>query len=246
MTTTAMPGAYLAALAALPRVPPDTLLQGRPLVVVAPHPDDESLGLGGLLAAAQKLGGGVSVIFLTDGEGSHIGSPTFTPDRLAAVRREEARAALAVLGIPAACAHFFSLGDTRLRALPDAERESAQRRLRALVPAKALVCVTAPTDPHGDHQAASALVCSMAWDEGITVMHYPVWTWAAPPGTLPADAPRGFRIDIARELPRKRLAVAAHRSQHGGMIDDAVEAFTLSPEFLDMLLRPTETLTWPT
>lgn len=246
MSVVASASGYLAALDALPLVSPETLLDHRPLVVIAPHPDDESLGLGGLLAAARERSHGITVIFLTDGEGSHVGSPTFPPERLAALRRGEAVAALAALGIAEIHAHFLSLGDTRLARLPPAERASAGNRVRALVPSGALVCVTASTDPHGDHQAASALVRSVAWDGGITVMHYPVWTWAASPEALPVESPKGFRIDIARYLPLKRLAVAAHRSQHGGVIDDAVEAFELSPAFLDRLVSPMETLTWPT
>ncbi len=44
-----------------------------PIVVLAPHPDDESLGCGALLAAA-FAGKGARVVCLTDGSGSHPGS----------------------------------------------------------------------------------------------------------------------------------------------------------------------------
>ena len=46
------------------------------LVVVAAHPDDESLGTGGLIAAAHDAGLAVYVVLLTAGEGSHPDSPT--------------------------------------------------------------------------------------------------------------------------------------------------------------------------
>jgi LmbE family N-acetylglucosaminyl deacetylase len=246
MTVAATVGGYLEGLQRLPLMSPADLLAGRPLVVVAPHPDDESLGLGGLIAAAAALGNGVSVIFLTDGEGSHVGSPTFPPERLARLRRSEATAALAALGVPPECGHFLALGDTRLSILSSPGRLAAMDRMQAIAPPDALVCVTALTDPHGDHQGASALVRDTAWKAPVTVMHYPVWTWNASPGALPATAPEGFRIDVPPYLAMKRNAVAAHRSQHGGVIDDAVEAFELSAEFVDRLVGPTETLTWPT
>jgi LmbE family N-acetylglucosaminyl deacetylase len=240
-----VPEDYLQGLRRLPLVSPETLLAGRHLVVVAPHPDDESLGMGGLIAAAQEIGAGVTVVFLTDGEASHVGSPTYPPSRLAAVRRAEAATALAALGVPAISAHFMGLGDARLAHLAAYERAAAMQNLQALVQPSSLVCVTAPTDPHGDHQAASALVKDIPWDASIAVMHYPVWTWTAPLAELPTRVPDGFRIDISPWLPRKRIAVAAHRSQHGGVIVDATQAFELAPAFVERLSTGTETLTWP-
>jgi LmbE family N-acetylglucosaminyl deacetylase len=245
VTAPPAPEGYLGALRCLPVVTPEALLAGRHLVVVAPHPDDESLGMGGLIAAAQELGAGVTVVFLTDGEASHVGSTTYPPSRLALVRRAEATAALGALGVPGACAHFMALGDARLPNLPALDRTAAMQHLHALVHPSSLVCVTAPTDPHGDHQAASALVQDIPWDWSVAVMHCPVWTWSAPAEALPARTPDGFRIDIAPWLSRKTMAVAAHRSQHGGVIEDATEAFELDPRFVAQLLTTTETLTWP-
>lgn len=46
----------------------------RRLVIVAPHPDDETLGCGLLIAAAVRAGVRVAVIALTDGQASHPGS----------------------------------------------------------------------------------------------------------------------------------------------------------------------------
>jgi LmbE family N-acetylglucosaminyl deacetylase len=238
-------GGYLGALRTLPLVTPGALLAGRHLVVVAPHPDDESLGMGGLIAAAQESGAGVTVVFLTDGEASHIGSATYPPWRLAAVRRAEAAAALDALGVPATSAHFMGLGDARLPDLSAYERAAAMEDLQTLVQPSSLVCVTAPTDRHGDHQAASALIQAVPWDWSVTVMHYPVWTWNASEEDLPDRAPDGFRIDISPWLSRKRNAVVAHRSQHGGVIADATESFELDAGFVERLLMTTETLTWP-
>ena len=44
-----------------------------PALVAAPHPDDETLGCGGLLLARHARGVPASVVFLTDGAGSHQG-----------------------------------------------------------------------------------------------------------------------------------------------------------------------------
>lgn len=243
VTTTECSTGYLDGLRRLPLMSPATLLAGRHLVVVAPHPDDESLGLGGLLAAAASEGAGATVIFLTDGEASHVGSPTYPPPRLAQVRRGEAIDALAALGIPASAAHFLGLGDGRL---PSLDSSQVVQRLGELLPdVPTLLCVTADTDPHGDHRAASKFVRLLPARDATEVMLYPVWTWAVPETGLPDVAASGVRIDIANYLPAKRRAVAAHRSQQGLVVHDAREAFVLAPEFLDRFLGPTETLIWP-
>lgn len=60
-----------------------TLLQlmqgGQRLVVVAPHPDDEVLGCGGLIAAARAAGVPVLIIALTDGEQAYPDEPGWHP-----------------------------------------------------------------------------------------------------------------------------------------------------------------------
>ena len=72
---------------------------GGPLIV-APHPDDEVLGCGGLLAQVGGL-----VVAVTDGEASHPGSTVHGPGRLAELRRAETAAALAALGRPETVVH---------------------------------------------------------------------------------------------------------------------------------------------
>ena len=76
------------------------------LLVVAPHPDDETLGAGGLMQRVREMGGRVHVVYLTDGDGypegvqveDHVESPTARDYRgYGRRRRAEARAALNTL-----------------------------------------------------------------------------------------------------------------------------------------------------
>ena len=85
----------------IPAVAASVLLRGRPLLVLAPHPDDESLGCGALLAQA-FAGVGAHVACLTDGAASHPGSRLVPPDQLAAIRRAEVLDAVAPLAGPRA------------------------------------------------------------------------------------------------------------------------------------------------
>ena len=95
--------------AGLARLPAVRAVAGR-LVVLAAHPDDETLGAGGLIAAAARAGATVTVLIATDGAASHPDSPTYRPDELAALRRRE---------VTAAVAHLAPRADLRLLDLPD-------------------------------------------------------------------------------------------------------------------------------
>ena len=101
-------GALLAAASATPTEP--TTIEvgaGEHLVVVAPHPDDETLGAGGLIRRVIERGGTVRVIFVTAGDGyveavaQETGRPRPRPAEYVAYgerRLREARLALRELG----------------------------------------------------------------------------------------------------------------------------------------------------
>src|SRR4051794_35115145 len=70
-----------------------------PTLVIAPHPDDEVLGCGGVIAPLKQAEIPVQVIIASDGSASHPGSTTYPPAVLAALRRAESEAGLAILGV---------------------------------------------------------------------------------------------------------------------------------------------------
>jgi LmbE family N-acetylglucosaminyl deacetylase len=96
------------------------------LLVVAPHPDDETLGAGGLMQRVLAGGGDAAVVYLTNGDGypegvrveDHIASPTARDYRGYGDKRErEARAALSILHIRPAHATFLGFPDGGLSTL---------------------------------------------------------------------------------------------------------------------------------
>lgn len=90
------------------------------LLVVAPHPDDGTLGAGGLIQRVLRAGGAVQVVFMTSGDGfpagviaaRHIPQPTMRDYRAYGVlRQDEARRALGTLGVHAEDVLFLGFPD---------------------------------------------------------------------------------------------------------------------------------------
>ena len=188
------------------------------LLVIAPHPDDESLGCGGLVQHALAAGAAVRVIIVTDGDNNpwpqrrlekiwHIDAAAQA--RWGARRRAEAREAVAVLGIDVAHVEFLGwpdLGVTR-RLLEEGEAMIADfaQRLTDFDP----TWIAAPTlaDTHPDHSAIRlALEAAVARSDGKgRVLGY---------GIHGDSAQADLRLPLSEALlQRKREAVLCHRSQ---------------------------------
>lgn len=78
----------------------DLVPPGSRAVVIAPHPDDEVLGCGGLLQRLAEAGRTLQLISVTDGSASHPGSDRWPVQRLSVVRPQESAEALRRLGLP--------------------------------------------------------------------------------------------------------------------------------------------------
>lgn len=198
------------------------------IVVVAPHPDDESLGCGGLIASARRRDIVVWVIFVTDGTGSHRHSPTVSSARLAALRRREALHALAVLGVRACYVRRLGMKDRFVpRSLPGMAAAAAQARRLLQDLAPTLLVRPSTCDAHGDHKASAAI-----WRQAATPLsalrqiEYVVW-----PGRL-SPTGRRLMLDISPVLLLKRRAIHAHCSQRGLVVRDDPLGFILPSALL--------------
>ncbi|SFP68032.1 PIG-L deacetylase family protein [Tranquillimonas alkanivorans] len=224
--------ALLDAVATAPRIGVEELLHGHTaLVVVAPHPDDETLGCGALMHDAARLGVPVHVVCLTDGSASHPNSLRWPPPRLAARREAELRAAVTRLAPTAqvTCLRYPDCG------LPsDAEAGPCTAALIRLIPPGALVTVTWEGDPHEDHVSAARLVGQAAAQVPCALRAYPIWGRFRPCAT-----PRGpVRVEASAEAQAaKREALACHATQMTALIDDDPKGFVMKAEhqrhFLD-------------
>jgi LmbE family N-acetylglucosaminyl deacetylase len=213
-------------------------------LILAPHPDDESLGCGGLIAACVAAGRPPLVVILTDGAGSHPNSREFPPDRLRALRAQEARTAVAHLNLPPSRVVFLNQPDT---ATPHSgpNFDAIVTQLTALMHMqKTCTAILAPWqhDPHCDHEAASLIAAAAAKRTGTRHIAYPVWGWTLPPDTsVPEQPTTGWRFDIETFLPAKRQAIQSHQTQYGQLITDDPTGFQLPPSLLSAFDTPFET-----
>ena len=216
---------------------------GRRILAVAPHPDDDVIGCAGTLARSRSAGDAICVIYATDGAASHLGSASYPPERLRDVREAEALAGLAALGLPPHVARFLREPDGALCATPEA-RARFDAALRAAIAAFAPTCVLSPwiRDVHPDHVATSSAVrrALAALRSEAELCEYRVWGEPIDVATEPGVS-RELRVDVASSADTKRAAIAAHRSQLGELVRDAVRSFTLPDEIVARALEPCET-----
>ena len=216
----------LAAAASRDRISAADLLAGHAaLVVVAPHPDDETLGCGALLHEAGAAGLPCRVICMTDGSASHPRSRVWPRARLAALRRAEIEAAVSLLASHADL-HWLGYPDC---GLPDAGTDTeCTERLAHLIPPGALVLSAWSGDPHVDHQRTAALLSrALRHRQDVTWLAYPIWgRFAAGP------PPEGITVVEASPAARsaKARALAQHASQMQRLVTDDPDGFVMTAE----------------
>ncbi|QJD67766.1 PIG-L family deacetylase [Xanthomonas campestris pv. badrii] len=143
------------------------------VVVVSPHPDDEVLGCGGLLAMAVASGRQVLIVSVTDGEAAYPQEDAWPPARLAAARRDELRDALACLGIDPSRVVRLDAGDGQVRAGVSA----LGAQLSELLQPSDAVLVTYAHDGHPDHEACADAAIDAAAHCQARLIQFPVWAW---------------------------------------------------------------------
>lgn len=192
-------------------------------LVLAPHPDDETLGAGALIthcAANARLGG---IVLLTDGTGSH---PEATP-RVATIRRREARHAIGRLTAKAVPIVWMGWRDANPFPPDSAAFARDVDQLAALIRWRRIdaIAVADHSEAHCDHVAAYRLAeaASRRARRPVALFAYHIWS----------EAPRVARRIATPAMPigRRRHALLAHRSQMSPVIG---EGFRLPREKLRM------------
>lgn len=197
------------------------------IVVVAPHPDDETLGAGGLIFTCAQSATKATIIAVTDGEAACPEVPA-----LGHVRRRELVSAMRQLEL--APADIFRLG------LPDGglcEREvELARSLAKCIPDGAVIVAPFEFDGHPDHEAVARACRTAATERGLTLVRYPIWAWHRGAAELFMES-RSVRFILSeRARAAKRKAIAEHRSQ----LDERPGGAILPAHVLDYFYQPYE------
>lgn len=207
------------------------------LVVLAAHPDDEVLGAGGMMSAAATAGIEVVTVCLSDGSGSHPGSPTHTPEALATIRRSELDSATDVLGLERSV--WGGLPDGALTTADAAMTRIVESVLDERPDTITGMLSVWEHDGHPDHEAVGRCAARISAARGIPLWQYPIWMWHwATPGedTIEWDAMRAHRLDDGA-MATKKAAVDAFSSQIAPLSDAEADQVVLPPHVLERLLR---------
>jgi LmbE family N-acetylglucosaminyl deacetylase len=176
------------------------------ILVIAPHPDDESIGCGGTLHKHVRNGDHLVAVFLTSGE---LGLKHLPKEKAWEIREGEARKAAAILGIHHI--HFLRGPDWMLG---DA-KETISEHLRPLLRSQDwhIIYLPHPGEWHPDHKACLPILRS-AW-----------LTTSETRAPAPFPALRAYEIwtplaeyhhveDITSVMRVKLRAIRAHQSQN--------------------------------
>ncbi len=210
------------------------------IIVLAPHPDDESLACGTLLARC-FAGAGAHVVCLTDGSASHPASEQWPPERLAQTRRAELIQAVMHLGGSASDVTWLGMPDSKLYQVSPI---TVAIKLANIISDSGAqhIFVPASEDHHEDHKATARFA-----DE-IRKLH-PDWSFYSYPVWSRWDDP-DFDRYIYRHSPhflsgtdwheRKSAAIHAHQSQMGNVVQDDPRGFALPAEFIEKFVTEDE------
>ena len=183
-------------------------LPATPLLVIAPHPNDETIAAGGLIAAAREQGRDVTVAAITDGENAYPDAER-EAQRMAMTRRKEQEAALTRLGVQMEKIFRFGLPDNGLKP----RLGGLEEWLAPLISRQVHVVAPWPGDFHPDHWACGRAASRLAERCGAGISFYFFLTWShGTPKLLEGLDLRAFPL-TPDQVRTKREALICFRSQ---------------------------------
>lgn len=179
------------------------------VLVFAPHPDDEVVGVGGTCRRHALAGDGVHAVIAYDGALGNRGHEDIESERFVARRQEECRAACDALGYRS----VRFLGHPENHELSDADVAAGAGQMAGLIDLVAPRTVYAPWpgESHVDHHQLSRAVTAaiaLANERGqrdIELWYYEIWSTFRPTHV----------VDITAQWPDKERALRLHETQVG-------------------------------
>jgi len=213
----------------------------RSILIIAPHPDDETLGCGGVFAKRAAEGCDVAVVVVTDGR--HLFRLSRwkierdpTPRETSDMRKNETRRAVDILGARSETIRFLDIEDGTLARHIDAVSATIADVIRDVAPEA--IYVTSEHEEHTDHVAACAVVRSaMATTQSPATLYRYVIALRSGLTAASIDEP-SVAVDVAAHMDTKRRAVRQFASHLTIVGTGQTEPFFKDA---DAWVRPTET-----
>ena len=185
----------------------DVAALGR-LVVVAAHPDDETLAVGGLIRAVHARGALAGIVVGTDGEAAFPGLDRSGRDALGRARRDELASALRSQGMGDVPVRWLGLPDSAL------DSDTMAGELAGSLAGADSYLAPWEGDPHPDH-AAAGIAAAAAAPVATHGWSYPIWMWPWLDPTDPAIPwPAAYQHALdARSVAHKQRAIDCFTSQ---------------------------------
>lgn len=156
-------------------------------LIIAPHPDDEIFGCGGLLTLCAKSGKHANILFITNGEASHKGCCQMPPSKIGAQRQKSAFEANKVFGFNSSNLQFLEWEDGKIPTAGHVDFiKLTEKIVEAMIQLKPdVVFCPHPFEGWPDHIASEALTRAalkmLVTDARPKLYHYCVWLWFSMP-----------------------------------------------------------------
>jgi LmbE family N-acetylglucosaminyl deacetylase len=225
----------------------------RSCVVLSPHPDDESIGMGATLARKAASGSRVVVVVASDGRYSSI-SNVISEEELITIRQKECQAACTQLGIAESDIIFLDHIDGQID--EDKLEKDIDKILSELDFAPDEIMSTSIFDEHFDHQKCARVAKRIAAEHNLILRCCPLYWWAQGPWKPhePADTltrlqrnitepftslMRGYLVTSGEFEISREKAVACYSSQISNITGEATWT-SLDPDWLSEFSRKKE------
>jgi len=173
-------------------------------LVLSPHPDDETLGAGGLINHLRRKNVPVEIVAVTNGERAY---PNFT--ELGTLRIEEQNQAASFLGVEEANIHRLNFPDSDVAEF----KSSLEYSLEKLIDSQTHVIAPWIGDFHPDHEIVGQVAQEIAFRKKASISFYFFWMWhRGTPDLINSLNLYSFPLS-PEENTAKHLAIECHQSQ---------------------------------
>lgn len=212
-----------------------------PILIASPHPDDETLGCGGLIARCATQGCSITVLAMTNGEASHPGDRAWQ-EKLGDIRKNEQYSALKALGLAEPDVVSLGLPDGGLERLGKEQGELIEARIWEVMQARGIrtIFVPAVDDCHSDHRVTARLLAAVALKHPVDhFFSYQIWP---PEERSPWVVASEYEYlhDVIDLINLKRDALYQHRSQLNAIDPSHSEGFKMPEALIEAKLKNQE------